>query len=103
MRRMAVGTEAKAVTALTAPETQYVACQRVQISMTCVKPHATMNAPKHRNIQLKGRSRLLRTKWMRVSEIETYDRNIKASETRCKPSKLRFHMYQYPCGMKSPE
>src|ERR1044072_896505 len=46
-RRIAVGTDASAVTALTNPDSQYVGTHIVQISMTWVAPHAMMKIPKH--------------------------------------------------------
>ena len=67
---IAVGTEAMAVTALIAPDSQYVPCQSVHTSMICVVPQASMNIPKLTNIQLKGRSRLLRMKYIRVTGME---------------------------------
>ena len=58
----AVPTESAAVISLMAPERRYVPCQRVHTSIRCVVPHPRMNAPNIRNIQLKGKSRRLRTK-----------------------------------------
>jgi hypothetical protein len=40
------------------------------IISTCVAPHATMNSPKHINIQLKGTFRFLRAKYGSVIGIE---------------------------------
>jgi hypothetical protein len=61
-RKIAVGTEAKAVNTLTPPKNQYEGTQRVHTSNRCVAPHAAMKTLKQTNIQLKGTSRLLRTK-----------------------------------------
>lgn len=55
-----MGTDASAVMALPTPESQQSACPRVQISIAWVKPQELMNMPKHRNIQLNGKSHLRR-------------------------------------------
>ena len=60
--RIAVGTEARAVTAFTPPDSQYAGCQMVQISMKCEAPQAMMNVAKLTNTHPKRRSRRLRTK-----------------------------------------
>jgi len=60
--RIAVGIDAKAVTALMPPESQYEGCQTVQISIRCVVPQATIKTAKQMNIQLNCRSERLRTK-----------------------------------------
>src|SRR6185437_14026037 len=69
-RSMAVGTEARAVTALIAPDSQYMGYQIVQISMKCVVPQATMKIAKQTNIQLNSRSLRRRTKYRSVKGIE---------------------------------
>ena len=63
-------TEMPAVTAFNPPASQYDGNQTVQTSIKCVPPQATMNAPKHRNIQLKGMSRRLRVKCTKVMGME---------------------------------
>jgi hypothetical protein len=56
-------------------------CKETRVSR--IAPQAMMNVPKHRNIQLKGRSRLLRTKYSNVKGIEVYARAIRLSEMTC--------------------
>jgi hypothetical protein len=58
----AVASEMSAVPALITPESQYVGCQSVHTSITCVVPQATMNAPNMMNRNGNGTSLRLRTK-----------------------------------------
>src|SRR5216683_5910885 len=89
--KIAVTTEKQAVTAFSAPASQYDGNQIVQISIKCVPPQATMNAPKHRNIQLKGMSRRLRVKYTSVTGIVRYEMAIRASETTCSSTSPGVH------------
>ena len=67
----AVATEANAVRAFRSPASQYVGVHSVHTSMKWVTPHAMMNRPKARNIQLNGMSRMRLTRYASVTEIAT--------------------------------
>jgi hypothetical protein len=58
--KIAVATDTMAVTLLVVPRSQYAGYHRVMTSSAWVSPQATMKVPNYQNIQLNGRSFLLR-------------------------------------------
>src|SRR5882724_7049053 len=98
-RKIAVGTDARAVSALTPPETQYHGTHSVHTSSRCVATHAAMNTPKHTNIQLNGRSFLFRTNWISAIGIAKYASAIRPSEIACSQMSSGSHSWQNPCGI----
>ena len=76
-------TEARAVTILTLPESQYIGNQMVQISITWEAPQATMKIAKLKNIQVKRNSARFRTKYTRVKGIVKYASAINESAPTC--------------------
>ena len=91
---IAVASEMLAVSAFNAPSDQYDGVQTVSTAITCVRPHATMNAPNILKIHRNGTSVRLRTKYRSINGIEKYESAISESETTCSPRSCGCHKKQ---------